>query len=356
MSDLKPRQKDILSALIERYVVTAEPVGSAVLALDPKLLALHGSLSSATLRNELAELESQGYLGQPHTSAGRVPTDAGYRLYVNEMMRPRALRPTEEKQLEEVATTGSVEDTLREATSLLARLTGYPAVANLPAAGRDTMRAVQLNPVPPHQLILVLVTAGGRIEHRLFEVEREITPVQLSTVVNFLNEQLGGRSLSAVRTTDFEVASRGLHEPAAIGLARRAWELVRQSVADLGDERIVVQGLITLLDEPEFGEMGAARTALRLFEDEMALAGVLRNFHESGRDLPTAQTVRIGRELQTQDNPAIRLFSFVGISYGSGTDTWGAVGVMGPARMRYSDAAALVPALVNRLQICLKTF
>ena len=357
MSELKSRQKAILAAVIERYVVSAEPVGSAALAADARLQTQYGSLSSATLRNELAELENRGFLTQPHTSAGRVPTDLGYRLYVNEMMRPRPLHRTEQEQLDVVTSPNvSVEDTLRSATATLARLTGYPAMCSLPGTGRETMRALQINPVPPRQLILVMVTSAGRIEHRLFEVEGEVNQVQLTTVVNFLNEQLGGRSLSHVRTTDFETVSRGLHDAQAIHLARRSWEQVRQSIADIADERIVVQGLIPLFDEPEFGDISAARAAMRLFQDEMALGGLLRNSEGLPRDVPTAQTVRIGRELPANENPAMHLFSFVGISYGTGPDTYGAVGVMGPARMRYADAAVLVPALVARLQICLETF
>ena len=355
--ELRPRQKAILAAVIERYVATAEPVGSSALAADPKLLAGCGALSSATIRNELAELENQGLLAHPHTSAGRIPTDAGYRIYVNEMLRPRPIRAAEQRQLETVAPPlSSVEDTLREATAILARLTGYPAVASLPHAQRDTVRALQLNAVAAQRLILVLVTAAGRIEHRLFDVDDQIPASRLQTVVNFLNEQLGNRPLGTVRNLDFETVSRGLHDEATLRLARKTWELVRQSVADIADDGIVVQGLITLLDEPEFTEIGSARAAMRLFEDETALGGLLRTAEGLPRDLPTSQTIRIGRELPPTSNPAAQWFSFVGIAYGSGGEAMGALGVLGPARMRYADAISLVPALAARLQITLEAF
>lgn len=356
--NLKPRQKAILAAAIERYVQNAEPVGSVALASDARLQAQFGAISSATIRNELAELENLGLLVQPHTSAGRIPTDAGYRFYVNESLRPRPIRAAERAKLQKVAPpAASVEDALREATAILTKLTGYPVVASLPAAARDTMRQLQLNPLPPRRLILVLVTGSGRIEHRVFEVDDEVAASRLQTVVNFLNEQLGNRTLSAAKGLDFETVSAGLHDAATIELARRAWELVRQSVADLDDENIVVQGLVTLLDEPEFSEIGSARAAMRLFEDENALSDLLQTVPDlPGGEFGGARGVFIGREMPSSDHEAAQRFSFVGVSYGAGDENWGALGVMGPARMRYADAVALVPALAARLQICLESF
>lgn len=357
--ELKPRQKAILAAVIERYVQTAEPVGSGAIAGDTLLAARFGALSPATVRNELGELENLGLLSQPHTSAGRVPTDAGYRFYVNEMLHPRSLSRVETAQLETVAPpAASVEDALREAVTVLARLTGYPAMGSLPSANRDNVRLLQLNPVPPRRLILVLVTAQGRIEHRLFEVGAEIAPQRLETVVRFLNENLGGQSLSGARLLDFEQVSGGLHDASTIALARRAWEMVRDSIADISDEKIVVQGLIPLLDEPEFAQMGQARAALRLLEDETALGGLLRVAGDvplvGGRELPS-RAVTIGREMPSLDHAAAQWFSFVGVSYGVGDEILGALGVMGPARMRYGDAVALVPALAARLQLTLES-
>lgn len=348
---LKPRQAAILASVVERYVESAEPVGSGALASDPRLAAF-GTPSSATIRNELAELEELGFLSHPHTSAGRVPTDLGYRFYVSQMLRPRAVTRQERSQIELVAPpAASVEDAMREAMVVLARLTGYPAVASLPTASRDTLRMLQLNAVPPRRLVLVLVTTAGRIEHRLFEIGEEVSPTKLQTVVNWLNDVLGGLSLAGARNLSFEEVSRGLHEASAIDLARRAWEIVRDSVADIADDKIVVQGLITLLDEPEFSDIGQARAALRVLEDEAAMGGVLRVVPEG------AETVRIGRELPPLDasNEGGPFFSFVGISYGVAGQNWGALGVLGPSRMRYVDALSLVPALARRLQATLET-
>lgn len=355
------RQQALLAIVIERYVASAEPVGSSTLAADPRITAQFGHISSATIRNDLADLEAAGLLAHPHTSAGRIPTHAGYRLYINEMLRPRPVRASERAQIHtQIATPiSSVEDALREATSLLAKLTGYPAVASLPAANLDTMRHLQINPLPPHRLILVLVTAAGRIEHRLFEVEKEVPAAQLNTVVNFLNENLGGRPLSALRNLKFEDVSAGLHDVQVLTLAQRAWELVRQSVADVSDDCIVVQGLITLLDEPEFSDISEARAAMRLFEDEAAITDIMRAWVPlaAGRSTPKrrAHAIVIGSELIDVSNPAMERFSFVGISYGANGEVMGTVGVMGPTRMKYSEAVSIVPALAGRLQECLET-
>ncbi len=357
MAELKPRQKAILAAVIENYVRSAEPVGSATLAADPLLGAQFGALSGATVRNELAELEALGFLAQPHTSAGRVPTDAGYRFYVREIIQPRAVSSSEYCQLERVAPpAASVEDALREAVSVLAKLTGYPAVASLPNAKGDQVQWLQLNPVAPRRLVLVLVTSQGRIEHRLFDIGDEVAAPRLETVVRFLNETLAQLPLSQVRTLDFSLVSAGLHDEATLKLARRAWEMVRDSVADIADEKIVVQGLIALLDEPEFAHIGQARAAMRLLEDEAALSDLIRNSSVGAHQWNSARGVSIGGELVAPDHPAAKGFSFVGVSYGAGREIFGALGVLGPARMRYGDVLALVPALAARLQLTLESF
>jgi len=357
---LGPRQKALLAAVIERYVENAEPVGSAALAGDERFRALCGSVSTATIRNDLADLEEAGLVMQPHTSAGRVPTDAGYRFYVNEMLRPRPLRSRERAQILAIpASPSSIEDALREATALLAQLTGYPAVATLPSAGRDTMRQVQIAPVPPHRLLLVLLTQSGRVENRLFEVGPGEVDARhmnrLNTVVNFLNEQLHGRTLSEVRSLGFESVSSGLHEEGTLALARLAWEQVRASVSDLGDERLVVQGVVTLLDEPEFSDIAHARSAMRLFDNGDALSDLLA----SHVDKKSARAIVIGREHMAGEGearaevPGVERLSFVGIAYGHCGEVLGAVGVMGPTRMKYAEAATLVPALAARLQTSL---
>ncbi len=372
---LSERQKTLLSVVIERYVQDAEPVGSAVLSNDASFRALFGSVSSATIRNELADLEEMGLLAQPHTSSGRVPTDAGYRFYVNEVLQPRPLRSREKAQIQSMPTpSSSVEDALREATALLAQMTGYPAVATLPSASLDTMRQVQISPVPPHRLLLVLLTQSGRVENRLFEVgvdELSGNAARITSVANFLNEQLRGRTLSQVRALSFEDVSAGLHDAGTITLAKRAWEHARASVGDLHDERLVVQGVVTLLDEPEFSEIEHARAALRLFDNASGLCELLSanmsasQFQHSDGSKPErknekrgTQTIVIGREhgqVLELSVPSVERLSFVGIAYGAGGEVLGTVGVLGPTRMKYADAVSLVPALGARLQRSLES-
>jgi len=358
---LEPRQRALLAAVIERYVENAEPVGSASLVADPRFRAQFGQMSSATVRNELAELEAAGLLAHPHTSAGRVPTDAGYRLYVNEMLQPRRMKPSERAHINaQVAPPiSSVEDALREATTTLVKLMGYPALASLPNTRSDTMRHLQINPLPPHRLILVLVTSAGRIEHRLFEVEEEVPAARLTTVVNFLNEKLSGRSLAALRTLQFEDVAAGLHDAPTVALAKRAWALVSQSLSDLSDDGIIVQGLTTLLNEPEFADIHQARAAMRMLEDSGTMSDLLRDsiilpVRVSDGDLSRPYAIVIGKELP-HVNPALERLSFVGVAYGAGGEMLGTVGVMGPTRMKYADAITLVPALAARLQVCLET-
>lgn len=354
------RQRAILAAVIERYVETAEPVGSALLASDPHINSAFGKVSPATIRNDLSALEDAGLLAHPHTSAGRIPTDSGYRIYINEMLRPRPVRAGERAQIKAhiPAPPSSMEDALNDATQVLAQLTGYPALASLPNAGTDTMRQVQLNPLPPKRLILVLVTAAGRVEHRMLEVESDAPASRLNQVVNFLNHQLSGRNLADVRSLRWDDVSKNLHDAGAVQIAQRAWELVRGAVGDIADEQIIVQGLLTLLDEPEFSEIERARTAMRLLQDASTLNGLLRAATESAR--ATGGAVVIGSELRglsfgAAGEPSLEKFSFVGITYSAGGEVLGTVGVLGPTRMKYADAVSLVPALAGRLQESLET-
>jgi heat-inducible transcriptional repressor len=350
------RQRALLATVIERYVETAEPVGSSALARDARVTSACGVLSSATIRNDLADLETEGFLAHPHTSAGRVPTDAGYRLYINEMMRPRRVRAGERAQIKAriAAPASSVEDALQNATALLTRMTGYPAMASLPGATSDTMRHVQLNPLPPHRLLLVLVTGAGRIEHRLLEVGDDINAHQLNVVANFLDQNLRGKTLAQLRAAQWDNVSVGLHDTGVLLLARRAWDLVQSAVGEMNDEQVVVQGLLALLDEPEFSQIERARAAMKVLQDAATLGELLRATGQSTPD-SGGRAVVIGSELRDLHHPALENFSFVGITYGAGGEVLGTVGVLGPTRMKYAEAVALVPALAGRLQESLES-
>jgi heat-inducible transcriptional repressor len=346
--------------VIEKYVATAEPVGSASLASDSRLSSAFGKVSPATIRNDLAALEDAGLLAHPHTSAGRVPTDAGYRIYINEMLRPRPVRAGERAHIKAhiAAPPSSVEDALQDATQVLVEMTGYPALASLPSGARDTMRHVQLNPLPPRRLILVLVTAAGRIEHRTLEVEGNVSTSRLNSVVNFLNHQFGGRNLADVRALRWDEVSKNLHDAAAAQLAQRAWDLVKGAVGEIADEGIIVQGLLTLLDEPEFGDIEHARSAMRLLQEPSTLNALLRAATESAG--VTGGAIVIGSELRglpfgLAADANLEKFSFVGISYSAGGEVLGTVGVLGPTRMKYAEAVSLVPVLAGRLRESLET-
>lgn len=354
---LTDRQRALLAAVVERYVETAEAVGSTALAADSRLARRFGALSSATIRNDLKRLESEGLLAHLHTSAGRVPTHAGYRFYINEMMKPRPVRAAEHARIDAAIDFPalSVEDLLQQTTALLVQLTGYPAVASLPAAKRDAMRHVQLNHIPPHRMILMLVTVAGRIEHRFFEVDGKVNEASLRSVVNFLNQQLAGCSLLQLRASSWEqldpAATRGLHGSETLELARSAWDAVHKAVAELKDEGVVVQGMAALFDEPEFTEMKNARGVLQLFDDNLQMGGLLRQAMEAESDAPlTMQSIVIGGEWLDCSHQAMQHLSFVGIRYGADNQVLGTVGVVGPTRMKYGESSALVSALARRLQ------
>lgn len=358
---MRPRLQVLFSRLVEQYIGTAEPVGSAFLAADESLQAQYGSLSSATIRNDLAQLEEWGLLSHPHTSAGRIPTTSGYRYYVDEVLRPRRVSPAQRARITSRLDSppASMQDALQQAASILAELTGYPVLASLPVAHTDTMSHLQLNPVPPHRLILVVVTGAGRVEHRLLEISQEVPAHRLATVLNFLNRQLGGRSLAELRKLDFAAISRGLHDDLTLELALRAFTLIHQLVAEMHDERIVVQGLVTLLNEPEFAQIDRARAALHFFDNPGALHLLLetvgQSLHQrSPQHRARPYSVVIGGETPLAQPEPITQFSWVGVEYQAGDEAAGTVTVVGPTRMKYAEVAALLPELAGRLQAYLR--
>lgn len=342
MLQLQPRKKRILQAVVEKYVETAEPIGSRTLVRELNL-----GISSATVRNDLAELEDMELLTHPHTSAGRMPTDLGYRLYVNELLpNPLPLVSLSDRLR---AAALDMERILENACRILAQLTSYTAVVLVPTEERDAMKHVQLGNVNtdarvrPHRVLVVLMTSAGHVEHCLFEAPSYVAPSRLQRIARFLDTKLKGRTLSSIKTLSYaDIADpQELVDP----FAEKAFEFVKESITAQADDKVLVEGIVYILNQPEFSRIDKAREVLSALEEPALLTSLM--------SVPLRQlevTVIIGREHEWSP---IQETSFIGAPYGMGNQWLGSIGVLGPTRMKYSEALPMVQHLARQLGQCL---
>jgi heat-inducible transcriptional repressor len=338
--ELPERDRRILDVLVQAYIDQGEPVSSLWLASQGF------GVSSATLRNILAKLEEQGYVRQPHTSAGRVPTDLGYRSYVDQLLAERrTARPA--PQIEErLRRAGTVDDMLSHASHEVSRASHQLGFAIAPAGNTAAFEHLDFVPLDSTKILVVLVAAGGQISHKVIEPSEPYEIHELQQAANYLNREFRGRSMHDVRQAVIE----RLREEATLydELMARALRLANRTFEDMQSAPVVfIQGTSLLLedlggDDPDV-TLETLRTLLRMIEEKARLVQLLDEYMNAD-----GLTVVIGSEHATPD---LRRFSIVAASYSDGRGT-GAVGVIGPTRMRYSRAINAVDALsraINRM-------
>ena len=325
------RKLEVLRAIVEDYVATQEPVGSKALAERHKL-----GVSPATIRNDMAALEDDGYIAQPHTSAGRVPTDKGYRLFVDRLSTIKPLTPAERRAIQTFLD-GAVDldDVVTRTVRLLAQLTRQVAVVQYPSLTKSTVRHVELVPLSTTRVLLVLITDTGRVEQRVVELPGETDEQMIAD----LRARVGG----AVQGLDF-------------GAVTSAVENLPASFA--ADDRPVVSAIVaTLLDslverhEERVAVAGTANVARFGHDFDDALAPLLEALEEhvvllrllGEATSPSTLTVRIGHE-----NPSgLSAASVITTGYGPGERALASLGVVGPTRMDYPGTIASVGAVAR---------
>lgn len=338
--ELPERDRKILDVLVQAYIDQGEPVSSLWLA------SRGFGVSSATLRNIMAKLEEQGYVRQPHTSAGRVPTDRGYRSYVDQILADRrSARPA--PQIEErLRRAGTVDDMLSHASQEVSRASHQVGFAIAPSADTARLERLEFVALDGNKVLVVLVAAGGQISHKVIEPAERYASHELQQAANYLNSEFRGRSMIDVRQAIVERLGeeRILYDE----LMARALRLASTTFEAIGSAPLVfIQGTSLLLEEigaedPE-ATLETLRALLRMIEEKTRLVKLLDEYLGA-----EGLTVVIGSEHTTPD---LRRFSVVAATYTDGGRT-GAVGVIGPTRMPYSRAINAVDALsraINRM-------
>ncbi|MCL6435442.1 MAG: heat-inducible transcriptional repressor HrcA [Leptolyngbyaceae cyanobacterium HOT.MB2.61] len=347
--NLTSRQQQVLWATVRHYIATAEPVGSEALVKEYNL-----SVSSATIRNAMSVLEKSGLLFQPHTSAGRVPSDSGYRIYVDQLITPANELTFQVEQLLADRLNRedwSLEALLRGAAQILATISGYITLITLPLTNTTYLRHVQLVPVDPGRVMLIFVTDSYETQSVLMDLpdseggpEPELLERELQILSNFLNDQLRGRAIAELNTLDWTEMDREFERYADFLRAVRA-EVTRRSQSS-APTQIMVSGLAEVLRQPEFSELHQIQTIVHLLEEEQDQLLPLI-FEQSEPQKPGKRlTIRIGSE-----NPLepIRTCTLISSTYQRGTIPVGSVGMLGPTRMVYENAIALVEAAADYL-------
>ncbi len=328
--DSQNRPKRVLAALVREYIASGEPVASSLLVAAAGL-----GVSSATVRNILARLEDEGFVQQPHTSSGRIPTDRGYRFYVDLLLdtkRPSRMAHAVEARLRKDHGDGLLDSLLPQVSHMVSQASGHIGFAVRPAHEAAVFDRVEFIPLGGARVLVVIVARGGHVIQKVIDVADTLTPDDLRQSANYLNAEFTGFPLHRAREA---VLERLTHERSLYdALVARTMRLANSTFADLPESRTVyVDGAASLLEETHGLTLGTLQELLLLIEEKTRLVRLLNEYIDG-----PGLTVVIGAE---HPDPHLRSFSLIASTYGPDGST-GTVGVIGPTRMRYPRAIDVV--------------
>jgi heat-inducible transcriptional repressor len=328
--EFQDRSKRVLAALVREYISSGEPVASSLLVAAAGL-----GVSSATVRSILARLEEEGFVQQPHTSSGRIPTDRGYRFYVDLLLdtkRPSRMAQAVEARLRKDHGDGLLDSLLPQVSHMVSQASGHIGFAVRPAHEAAVFDRVEFIPLGGARVLVVIVARGGHVIQKVIDVSESLSADDLRHSANYLNAEFSGLPLYRAREAVLERLSqeRMLYDT----LLARAMRLATSTFADLAESRtIYIDGAASLLEETHGLTLATLQTLLHLIEEKQRLVRLLNEYID-GQGL----TVVIGAE---HPDPHLRSFSLIASTYGDDGST-GTVGVIGPTRMRYPRAIDVV--------------
>lgn len=334
---LNERQRNILSLVVEHFIDTAGPVGSRSLTRQHNI-----SLSPASVRNTMADLEDMGYLDHPYTSAGRVPTELGYRTFVDELMNTPELSSAERQVLKTqlARLVSDTDELLRESTKLLSKLTNLLGVALSPSLSSGVLERLDIVPLSGSRLMFVLSVRGGLVKTVVLGFEADLQRSEIDRIVSILNERLAGLTLREIRDSH-ERRVRDVED--RTGLVDLVSDEATLIFSEPKEGRLRIGGTQNILSQPEFQQPDEVRQFIEVIEDEDRVVEILEELFESDPDAVGQASVRIGSQMHREDMDA---YSIVTSPYRLG-DTVGRLGVIGPTRMDYARAVALVENMAD---------
>lgn len=340
--ELSPRDREILKDVIYSYILHGEPVSSRAVAKHER----HG-LSSASVRNIMADLEELGYLRQPHTSAGRVPTVDGYHFYIEALMRQRSVSARDRRYvrryLEEVG--GDADGRINAASHLLSELSNQAGVVLVPALGDTVLKAVDFVPLSGRKVLCVIVSMSGFVDSKIVELDNEVTRRDLVQAGNYLTDNFAGLTMREIRD---RLVSMMEDERAAVDqVLGLVVQLARHSLVDDDDPAVVVDGTEGLLRQPELSDLTRAQRLFETFKDKARLVSLLNQCVEGA-----GVRIWIGEDSELTSELDL---SLVATTYSMGESVQGSLGIVGPSRMEYERVIPLVEFLAATLSDALTT-
>ncbi|MDR1018793.1 MAG: heat-inducible transcriptional repressor HrcA [Lachnospiraceae bacterium] len=334
IEELTERKRKILYAIIKNYLETGEPVGSRTISKETDL-----NLSSATIRNEMADLVELGYIIQPHTSAGRIPSDKGYRFYVNELMKEKEqeLDVREEKMLQQV---DKMEKLLSQAAKVLANDTNYATLVSAPTSNR--VKFIQLTQVDETQIIAVIVMTGNIIKNRIIEVEGFLTAEELLKLNMLLNTTLNGMTVDEINLTLMAKLREQAGEYSEV--IGHVLESLAEFALSENDTQIYTSGATNIFKYPELRDKESAQEIIEAFEEKQKLSDLVNQ--TLANEDNTGIQVYIGDESPV---PNMEDVSVVTATYDMGEGVKGTIGIIGPKRMDYKHVLKSLRTLQDEL-------
>ena len=334
---LQEREENVLSSVIHHYVATVKPVGS-------QLIAENMDLSSATIRHVLMDLEKKGYLTHPHTSAGRIPLDQGYRFYVDRLMQARALNLKEKQQVEQQyeKAKDEVETLMRHTAKILSAMTRLAGLAVFHLPQEISLDHFKIVAIDSRKVMVILVLERGLVKEELVWLEAPVELKEITKITQLLNSRFAGRTLTQIRESLLKEAES--LKKAKLGILETALRLIEGALQFKGEE-IHMEGASFLTEQPEFQNVQMMEQVVRLVEEKQPLAQILgRQWSRPG------MAVEIGHEFPQS---FLRNFSFVHVPYYYQGKVAGALGVLGPTRMAYDRVAGVVRHMALHLESAL---
>lgn len=339
--DLDERKQKILNAIIANYLETGEPVGSRTISKYTDL-----NLSSATIRNEMADLEEMGYIIQPYTSAGRIPSDQGYRFYVDQMMIQRKEEEGERKAL--LAKVDKMENLLQQVARVLAMNTNYATMVTAPQYKDTKLKFIQLSQVDENQLLAVIVVEGNVVKNKLIDVEEPLANDEVLKLNILLNSFLQGLSLQEINLELMQTMriQAGMHAP----ILEHIFTGITDAIAKARELEVYTSGTTNILKYPELGSVERASQLLGVLEEKKALVELIDEARQENGNDQNIQ-VYIGEEAPVQN---MKDCSIVTATYELEEGVKGTIGIIGPKRMDYEKVVTTLKDLTGELDAIFK--
>ncbi|HEX8407416.1 MAG TPA: heat-inducible transcriptional repressor HrcA [Thermoanaerobaculia bacterium] len=333
--DLDLRAREVLREIVMQHIATGEPIGSRTLARCGKF-----QLSPASLRNVMSDLEELGFLAQPHTSAGRVPTDRGYRFFINHLMKLRALTTRDRETIDEgVSVASEIDDVLHHASSILSRLTDQVGLVFMPTLLQFAIRSMDFIAVADNKIMCVIVGTNGVVVNKVIETRFLFTRDELEKIGRYISIEFTGLTLDAIRRRLIRMTEleRAQHD----AMMQKTIALGIDAVNTPYEHDLYVEGANSILNKPEYADAAALRKTFLALQEKEKLVDLLETcLAEEGLQ------ILIGSE---SDFTQVHNFSIVARRYGSASAPLGMVGIIGPMRMEYARMAPLVDYLSRAL-------